>query len=128
MDYSENSWAEGTRYDFAIIDATDGTLLGGCGLSNISRTHRLANLFYWVRSSCTGRGAATAAARLLARFGFEHAGLLRVEIVVAVGNGASLHVAEKSGAQHEGLLRNRLQMHGKQYDAHMFSLIPSDLE
>ena len=121
------AWATGIAYNFAIIDAEDGTFLGGCGLSHIHRTHRFANLFYWVRSSQTGRGVATAATRLLARFGFDELALIRIEIVVAVDNQASLRVAEKAGAMQEGILRNRVRLHGKVHDAVMFSLIPEDL-
>ena len=61
-----------------------------------------------------------------ARFAFEHLGLIRVEIVIAVGNQASLRVAEKLGAHDEGILLNRIVVGKSIYDAHMYSLIPSD--
>jgi RimJ/RimL family protein N-acetyltransferase len=83
-------------------------------------------LGYWVRSRRRGQGIAARAARLVARFGFERLGLLRAEIVVAVGNTASLRAAEKSGAQREGVLRNRITVRDKIYDAVMYSLIPQD--
>jgi ribosomal-protein-serine acetyltransferase len=119
-------WDEGSDYNFVVLDAADGSLLGGCGLSRVNPRHRFANLFYWVKSEAAGKGVATAATKLVARFGFEHASLHRVEIVVAVGNEASERVAEKAGATREGLARNRLIMDGKPHDAHMFSLIPTD--
>jgi RimJ/RimL family protein N-acetyltransferase len=120
-------WAEGTAYHFAVVSVEDGALLGGCGLTHVRRGHRYVNLYYWVRGNCTGRGIATAAARLAARFAFEHLALHRVEIVVAVGNEASAKVAEKAGALYEGTLRNRLYLHEKSYDAMLYSLVPSDL-
>jgi RimJ/RimL family protein N-acetyltransferase len=52
--------------------------------------------------------------------------LLRAEIVVAVGNTASLRAAEKSGARREGVLRNRITVGEKIFDAVMFSLTPQD--
>jgi hypothetical protein len=82
----------------------------------------LANLGYWVRTSATGHGVATRAARLVAQFGIEKIGLLRVEIVVAIGNIASMRVAEKAGAKREGILRNRLVGRDKVLDAVMHSL------
>lgn len=119
--------AAGRAYSFAITDASGDEILGGCGLTQVNAMHRFANMYYWVRSSRTGRGVAPAAIRLLARFGFEQLGLQRVEIVVAVGNQASMRAAEKAGALREGLLRSRLSQHGQQRDAVMFALVPQDL-
>jgi len=121
------AWSKGTEYDFVILDAADGKLLGGCGLNQFNRGHRFADLGYWVRTSRTGRGLATAAVRLLARFGFEELGLCRLEIVASVGNGASQRVAEKAGATREGLARNRHVVRDAIRDAVMYSLIPEDL-
>ncbi|MEN8173397.1 MAG: GNAT family protein, partial [Chloroflexota bacterium] len=120
------AWRAGTQYAFAITDTQDGTFLGGCGLNHINRIYRLANLGYWVRTSAAGRGIATQATRLLARFGIERLNLLRAEIVVAVDNHASLRVAEKCGAAREGVLRNRLIVRGNILDAVMHALGPQD--
>src|SRR5687768_3834001 len=57
--------AQGSEHSFAIVDA-DGRFLGGCGLNQINRVHRFANLGYWVRTSETRRGVATEAVRQLA--------------------------------------------------------------
>jgi ribosomal-protein-serine acetyltransferase len=119
-------WEKGEIFGLAIIDARDGTFLGGSGLNNLNQAYRLANLGYWVRSSRRGQGIAPRAARLAARFGIQRLGLLRAEIVVAVGNTPSLRAAEKSGAQREGVLRNRITVREKIYDAVMYSLTPQD--
>ncbi|MBN1418116.1 MAG: GNAT family N-acetyltransferase [Planctomycetes bacterium] len=121
------AWSKGMAYDFVILDAEGGALLGGCGLNQFNAIHRFANLGYWVRSSRTGRGIATAAARLLARFGFEALDLHRIEIVASVGNGASQRVAQKAGATREGMARNRHVVRDRIHDAVMYSLIPGDL-
>lgn len=119
-------WVEGTTFGFAITDARTGDVLGGCGLSYIHPIYHLCNLGYWVRTSRHGQGIAGRAAKLAARFGFEHAGIIRAEIVMAVGNEKSRRVAEKIGAHYEGTLRNRMVVGKTIYDAHMFSLLPSD--
>ena len=119
-------WEKDEAFALAITDAQDGTFLGGSGLNNLNQAYRLANLGYWVRSSRRGQGIAPRSARLAARFGFERLGLLRAEIVVAVGNTASLRAAEKSGAQREGVLRNRITVGEKIFAAVMFSLTPQD--
>jgi ribosomal-protein-serine acetyltransferase len=120
-------WDDGEAYDFAIIDAESSQLLGLCGINQIIRRHQFANLGYWVRSVRTGAGIATEAAQLLAQFGFQEVGLQRVEIVVGAENWASRRVAEKAGAQFEGVMRKRIKIGDRYIDAAMFSLLPDDL-
>ena len=114
-------------YSFGIFEEDTERFLGGVGLNFINRVHRMGNLGYWVRTSAAGRGIATKAARLMARFSFEQVGLHRVEILAAVPNLASQRVAEKAGAVREGVLRKRLLIGGESQDAVLFSLIPKDL-
>ena len=62
----------GTWYDFAIARI-------GSEHSSVGLARTAANVGYWVRTGQTGRGIATAAVRLVARFAFEELGLLRLE-------------------------------------------------
>src|SRR5215216_3453072 len=117
-------WEEHTFYAFAILRAHE--LLGACTLSSIHSLYRFCNLGYWVRTSCHGQGIAGRAAKLAARFAFQSLGLIRVEIVIGVENQASLRVAKKIGAHDEGILLNRMVIGKSIYDAHMYSLLPSD--
>ena len=117
-------WEEHTFYAFAIVRADE--LLGACTLSSMHSVYRFCNLGYWVRTSCHGQGIAGRAAKLAARFAFEQLGLIRVEIVIGRGNQASLRVAQKIGAHDEGILLNRILVGKSVYDAHMYSLVPSD--
>jgi ribosomal-protein-serine acetyltransferase len=124
----DDGWAHQVDYSFVITDSETGTFLGSVGLNYFNRDHLFANLGYWVRTSRTRRGAATTATILTARFGLRDLGLQRIEIVVAVANKASQRVAEKAGARKEGVLRNRLSIHGQPHDAVMYSLIAADLK
>ena len=119
---------DGTDYAFGIFDESSGLFLGGTGVNQISQLHRYGNLGYWVRTTAAGRGVATNAARLAARFGFENLGLNRIEILAAVDNVPSQRVASKLGAQREGILRRRLWIQGRAHDAVMHSLVREDLE
>lgn len=121
------TWAKGKEYNFVILDAKDGSLLGGCGLNQIRRRARFANLGYWVRSKCTGKGIATAAALLVARFAFNELGLNRIEIGAATGNAASLRVADKMGATRQGIQKRKIAFRNKVYDRQVSSLTPKDL-
>jgi len=115
-------------YSFGIFDKSGERFLGGVGLNFFNRVHQMANLGYWVRTSETGRGIASRATRLVARFGFAELGLQRIEIIAAVGNVASQRVAEKAGAVRECVARKRLLINGEQLDAVVFSLLREDVE
>lgn len=110
-----------------LIVGDDGEVAGGCGLNQFNWFNHFANLGYWLRSDRTGRGWATRATRLLARHGLTTMGLERVEILMSVENERSRQVAERAGAVFEGTLRHRLFLHGRYHDAHLYSLIRSDL-
>jgi ribosomal-protein-serine acetyltransferase len=111
-----------TAFEFAIVSADD-RYLGGCGLNQIDAVNRRANLGYWVRTSAIRQGVATRAVGAIRDWAFEHTDLLRLEIVVALGNEGSQRVAAKAGAIKEGVLRNRLLLHGAIHDATINSFI-----
>ena len=119
-------WSNGSLYAYAITDPQTGEILGGCSLSHIHPVYHFCNLGYWVRTSRHRAGIAGRAATLAARFAFEQVKLIRVEIVIAVGNEKSRRVAEKIGAHYEGIQLNRTVVGTRISDALMFSLIPSD--
>lgn len=124
---SGRSWDKRERFYFAIVDAGDGRFLGSVGLSDVNPPHGVCNAGYWVRKSAGGRGAATTAVQLAARFAFETLRLNRIEFLIAESNIASQKVAQKAGAKFEGLLRQRLILAGRRYDAALYSLLPADL-
>jgi RimJ/RimL family protein N-acetyltransferase len=119
---SIRAWQKETWYDFAISRVgSGGVFLGRVGLDRI-RGHT-ANVGYWVRTSETGQGIATAAVQLIARFGFEDLGLLRLELLIAVDNQASRRVAEKVDATYEGVLPADMSgQGGLQSKSYRFSL------
>jgi len=114
----------GTAFEFAITSES-GDFLGGCGLNHIREADRNANLGYWIRSSLTGQGVASAAVRRLATWAFANTQLERLEIVVATTNFRSQRVAEKVGALREGVTRSRLLLHEEFHDAFVYSIIHS---
>ena len=116
-------WEADAGYAFVIRDKQTDALLGGCGLNRIDQ-HPVMNLGYWTRSDNARRGIATEACIGLADFGFTHLGLQRIEIIMSVDNIASRRVAEKAGAHFEGILANRLLLHGARHDARLYSLTP----
>ena len=110
---------------FAILDRTSGELLGGIG----ARFYDMAivEIGYWVKADARGRGVATRALALAARFAFEELGAARVQLTTEPDNLGSQRVAEKAGFTREGVLRSLLDLKGRRRDAVMFSLLPEDL-
>ncbi|WP_396268873.1 GNAT family N-acetyltransferase [Ideonella sp.] len=116
--------ASGEGHEFGIF-TLDGQFVGGCGLNQFNAPNKFCNLGYWVRDFKQRMGAATAATLALRDLALGKLGQARVEIVVAEGNEPSLAVARKAGATHEGLARQRLQLHGQAVDAHVFAFTSS---
>ncbi len=120
------SWQRGQAYYFAVRARDSSLLLGSCGLSGLNQEHRRAGLGFWIRSDHTGQGYATDAARAALRFGYEDLNLDRIELEIAVQNGASRRVAEKLGCTLEGTLRHRLVLPSGPTDTAMYALLRAD--
>jgi RimJ/RimL family protein N-acetyltransferase len=83
---------------------------------------------YWLRPEARGRGAATIAVRLVARWAFATLGIQRLSLTTAPENVPSRRVAERAGFTAEGLLRSWLPTTRGRRDCLMFSLLPADFE
>jgi ribosomal-protein-serine acetyltransferase len=124
IEQCQQGWKDRSSFEFGIFDAESNAFVGGCGLNQFNHAHKYCNLGYWVRQSYHRRGAATQAVRALSSFAFNELKLGRVEIVVGVGNAASLGAARKAGAIEEGVARNRLKLGDRFIDAHVLALVP----
>jgi len=115
-----------TAKPMLILDESN-TMVGATGVNRLDSLNHRANLGYWLTSDASGRGYATAAARLAIRFALEELGLHRLDIMMSVENEPSRRVAERLGATHEGVLRHRLWCADERHhDAHVFSVIVGD--
>jgi ribosomal-protein-serine acetyltransferase len=121
--YQMSSWNNDEEYSFVILEKGTGKLLGGIGLNFINNLHKVCNLGYWVRTSCTGKGVATKAVKLAVEYAINELNFNRVEIIISKDNIASQKVAEKAGAVKECLAKKRLLIHGVPTDSFVYSLI-----
>lgn len=122
------SWSSGSAFEFLITAIDGGRMLGLVGLNAVDAATGRANLGYWVRSDETGRGVCTAAARMVAHFGFEELELSRIRLYHVVENIGSQRVAEKVGFVLEGRQRARVACSGQLQDTLLYSLIdPSEI-
>ncbi|MDG4826909.1 GNAT family N-acetyltransferase [Asanoa sp. WMMD1127] len=92
---SLDKWAEGTEFNYAIMDAA-GEVIGGLGLMSRMGPGVL-EVGYWMRTAYAGRGHMTAAVRAASAVALTLPGIERVAIRHDVANGASGAVATKAG-------------------------------
>jgi ribosomal-protein-alanine N-acetyltransferase len=73
-----------------------------------------------------GKGVATAAVRLISRFGFEELDAARIDLLAEPENVASVRVAEGAGFRRERLLRDEIVIKGEAHDVFLYSLLPGE--
>jgi RimJ/RimL family protein N-acetyltransferase len=106
-----NEWDRDGDRNYAIVDAADGTYLGGCGLHDrIGPAGR--EIGYWLRVGATGRGIVTAAARALTDVALGIDGVTRVEIHCDEANVRSAAVARRLGYRLDRIEDDRVSAPG----------------
>ncbi len=124
----EQARLRGDGLHFALAEPHDqDVVLGGVSLHWVRLDQGCAAVGYWLAPGARGRGAATHAVRLLARWAFAELGLARLELTCGPDNEASQHVAGRCGFSREGLLRSHVPFKGGRRDSVIYSLLPGEL-
>lgn len=97
--------------NYAITLTADGRFVGSCGLMPRAGAGAL-EIGYWVDSRYTGRGIATAAARLLTDAAFGLDGIDRVEIHCDEANVRSAAVPKRLGFRLDRVVPNTVEAAG----------------
>ena len=127
----EEAWQTGALSSFAQLAAGVEDPVGSIGVDWKGIDDGVAETGYWIAEIARGRGATTAAVRLVARWAFAaEPALERLQLRADVENVASNRVAEKAGFTREGVLRSsrtnaRL---GRRVDFAMWSLLRSEVD
>lgn len=105
----------GTGYGFGVF--VGGRFAGEVNLNNVQRgAFQNAYVGYWIDPALAGRGYTPEAVVATFRFGFEEAGLHRLQVAVVPRNSSSRRVAEKLGLRDEGTALRYLEINGKWED------------
>jgi RimJ/RimL family protein N-acetyltransferase len=125
IERAAQAWEQATWAVFAIVDAAKDQVMGGVNLR--FSDFEIAEVSYFLRASARGRGFATRAVQMLARWAFDDVGIERIELRTHPENAASQRVAERAGFTREGVERaSRAWPDGSRFDSIVFSLIRSD--
>ena len=68
----DEAWANGEEYNFVILGKNVDQPLGVCGLNHIDNENQIANVGYWVRTTRTRQGVATALMDIAYRDALSH--------------------------------------------------------
>jgi RimJ/RimL family protein N-acetyltransferase len=124
----EQARLRGRQIEFALVEPHDERdVLGGGSLNNVELGLGRAAIGYWLAPRARGRGVATHAVRLIARWALEDLRLSRLELTCGLDNHASQRVAERCGFTREGVLRSHIPFKGGRRDSLVFSLLPGEL-
>jgi RimJ/RimL family protein N-acetyltransferase len=115
--------AEGKGFSFAIADAESDNAVGAIGLWLRNLSVGRASAGYAVSPAHRGRGIATSALKALTAFAWTIPALYRIELYIEPWNTSSIHVAEASGYQREGLLRSHQEIAGSRRDMQLYATI-----
>ena len=125
IERAARAWEDGTWAVFRIADAASDEVVGGVNLRFAD--HDTAEISYFLRASARGRGLATRAVGLVARWAFAEVGIARIELRVHLENAPSRRVAERAGFTREGVERaSRAWPDGTRFDSIVFSRLAVD--
>jgi RimJ/RimL family protein N-acetyltransferase len=126
----KEGWRTGTSSNFAVcVGGIDGPA-GSVGIRWSEIDEGVAEIGYWVAAEARGRGVATTAARLAARWAFgAEPRLERLQLRADVENAPSNRVAAKAGFTREGVLRSaRVNRRlGRRVDFAIWSLLRGEI-
>ncbi len=115
----------GKTIRWAVTHGEKGYLIGGISLF-LNRAFESAELGYWIGKPYWGNGYAFEAARRVVEFGFDQAGLNRIEAHYMDENQASARILQKLGMQYEGHHRQLIKKGDSFKDVYTYAVLRSD--
>lgn len=119
--------AEGTGRWWAMCrPEAPERLIGACGVNDLVRAHRRAELGYWLLPDYWGQGIAHECVSAMLGYVFDHMDVFRVGAEVEPGNHPSARLLDKLGFVREGIRRAYEFKDGAPLDLALFSLLATE--
>lgn len=126
------AWIEACGDDWAAergaswaVTAGDGRVLGQVALRGVNLAMGVTQVSYWVLPEARRQGVATAALQALSDWALQDVGFHRVWLMHSTRNRPSCVVAEATGHQPEGTLREALLHADGWHDMHVHGRVAS---
>lgn len=127
---SEKEWLEkqgNEKYNFAIVNKENDTLLGNISLMKINEINRTAELGIFIGDeNYLSRGYGSEAIMLLLEYGFKYVNLNNVMLKVFDFNKRAIKAYEKCGFKTFGVWKNSHYFNGKYGDEIFMNILKDD--
>jgi RimJ/RimL family protein N-acetyltransferase len=123
--HQQAAFEQGTLINFAIVLATEASLIGSLGLT-LTPEHHHGQLGYWIGVPYWNQGYCTEAAQAVLRFGFDTLGLHRIWAPHFRSNPASGRVLQRIGMHDEGCQRAHSWHRGRFEDVLLYGILRDD--
>ena len=125
--FMNDLYEKNQAFRWGIVKKDDNALIGTCGFNGweMNRGAR-GEIAYDLSKRYWRRGYMTEVVRAVLRFGFETAGLHRIEAFTNVDAEPSIGFLRRLGFTEEGILRGYSRIHGQFADQRCFSLVKTE--
>lgn len=128
MDWYRDLKQNGTGIWWAIYDAADNKFCGAGGFNNLDKTHKKAEIGFWLLKDSWGKGILNEVMPKLFENGFTKLDLNRIEGFVVSDNTKCKKALEKINFTYEGTMRESEVKNGQKISVDIYSILKSEWE
>ncbi|MBU5311178.1 GNAT family N-acetyltransferase [Tissierella carlieri] len=115
----------GKNITYAIVKKDTDELIGSISLM-LNKTHKKAELGYWIGAPYWSQGYCTEASQSIIEFGFRELYLNRIYALAMVENAGSWRVMKKVKMKYEGIRRQNVIKDGVSIDLKSYGILRED--
>lgn len=116
--------ADKSSFNKAVVDNTNGKLIGYAGIANLSETNLSGEYFIFIGDkSYHSKGVGTFVTKEIVKMGFQELGLNRIMLTVSERNIGAIKAYNKANFKTEGIMRQAFYRDGKFHDKIVMAII-----